>query len=576
MILQALVEHYETLAEAGKVSRKGWCHAKVSYALNISLEGELKAVVPLLKSEERGKKTVWLPTLMEVPQMVARYSGVSANFLCDNSKYFLGIDREGCSPRTRDCFEAAKEKHLKILQETSCPVANAVKLFFEKWKPELASDHVALQDLLDEITEGGNLIFEVGLEYPQSNDEVRKAWEGASSSDVPEQCGICLVTGRKEEISRIHGTIKGVPGAQSSGAALVSFNAASFESYGKEQSFNAPVGKYAAFAYTTALNYLLTQKQYVFQLGDTTVVFWAEDGEEAYQDIFNLSIEPIQDNQETLKGFFKNLAENRPIDVGDIILNPEQTFYILGLAPNAARLSVRFFYQDSFGHILTNIKKHYDRMRMVKPSWETREYLGIGRMVFETVNQKSKDKTPIPNMAAMTLKSMISDSRYPESLYSNLMIRIRAEQGRITWGRAAIIKAFLIKNRSIEKGETLMGLDEEREDKAYILGRLFSVMEAIQEAANPGINSTIHDRYFNSASATPAAVFPILIRLMNSHMKKIARDKAGAKINLEKQVIKLMGQIEAFPKRLTLDEQGMFDLGYYHQTEKRYTKKEEK
>ena len=178
--------------------------------------------------------------------------------------------------------------------------------------------------------------------------------------------GTCLVTGKKDEIARIHSTIKGVQGAQSSGAALVSFNAPAFESYGKEQSYNAPVGRYAAFAYTTALNYLLAQRDYVFQFGDTTVVFWAEDGEEVYQDLLCGFLEPRDDNQEIIKSIFKNLKERRAIDVNGIKLNINQKFYVLGLAPNAARLAVRFFYEDSFGKILDHLQKHYNRMKLVK------------------------------------------------------------------------------------------------------------------------------------------------------------------------------------------------------------------
>ncbi len=573
MILQALVKHYETLVQEGKAAGQGWSRAKVSFALHISSEGVLKSVIPLKEERQQGKKTVWVPTIMEVPEMVARSSGVSANFLCDNSKYFLGIDQEGCSTRTKDCFLAAKAKHLEILSGLSDKTAVAIKQFFEHWNPEQALESVVLQDMLEEITEGGNLIFEVGSEYAQENSEIRKSWEEHSHTQSSGQGQICLVTGQRAEIARIHSTIKGVPGAQSSGAALVSFNASAFESYGKEQSYNAPVSKYAAFAYTTALNYLLSQKEYVFQLGDTTVVFWSEDGEEAYQDMFEISIEPTPDNQELIRGFFDALEKNRPIDLDGMVLNPEQPFYILGLSPNAARLSVRFFYQDSFGNILKHIKSHYERMEIIKPTYEKREYLGIGRMVFETVNQKAREKKPIPNMAPMVLQAVLSDTRYPESLYNNLMIRIRAEQGKITWGRAAIIKAFLIQNRAYGKGETLMGLDEERNDTAYVLGSLFSVLEAIQEDANPGINATIRDRYFNSASTTPGTVFPILLRLKNSHIKKLRED---LKVYYEKIITKQMGKLKDFPKRLNLDEQGLFDLGYYHQTQARYTKKEDK
>lgn len=575
MILQALVNYYETLLKDKKAAGQGWCQAKTSFALNLDAEGNLKGVISLKQEVERGKKKVWIPSVRIVPQMAARSSGVSANFLCDNSKYMLGIDKDGTGKRVRDCFEAAKRRHLEILESVDSEPARAVKAFFCRWNPENAQDHPQIQEVWEEITDGSNLIFVMNEREAQEDEEICRAWQKLLEEDEEGQKGTCLVTGEKTEIARIHSTIKGVQGAQSSGAALVSFNAPAFESYGKEQSYNAPVGKYAAFAYTTALNYLLAQKDYVFQFGDTTVVFWAENGEEIYQDVFGWCIDPQTDNQEIIKSVFENLKRQEAIDIDGVELDESQKFYILGLAPNAARLSVRFFYEDHFGGILENIRKHYERMELVKPSWETREYPGVGAVLFETVNQKSKDKKPVSSLPGMLLKAILTDSRYPESLYSNTLIRIRAEQGKITWGRAAIVKAYLIQNHQLEKGEEFVGLNQETNDTAYVLGRIFAVLEAVQEEANPGINTTIRDRYFNSACATPGSVFPILMKLKNSHIRKIERQKEWKKIYFEKTLTELIGKTEDIPKRLTLEEQGRFILGYYHQVQKRYEKKEE-
>lgn len=576
MILQALVNHYETLAEQGKVCRSGWCQAKISYGLNLAKDGNLRGIV-LLKTEElRGKKTVQVPQLLTVPQMVARSSGISANFLCDNSKYLLGIDKDGSGKRVVDCFLAAKELHRQILKDVHNEMAEAVKAFFESWNPEKASEHPDIAAMWDDLTAGGNLIFCMGWNYAQDDEEMKKAWEAACDCSEEGKKGVCLVTGKEAEIARIHGTIKGVQGAQSSGAALVSFNAPSFESYGKEQSYNAPVGKYAAFAYTTALNYLLNQRDYVFTFGDTTIVFWSEDGEERYQDAFLDFFDPKEDNQEIIKGVFQNLKEDKAIAVDELELNMNQRFYILGLSPNAARLSVRFFYQDSFGNILRNLKTHYEQLRIVRPSWEP-EYLGIRRVLDETVNQKSREKKPLPNMASGLFRAILSGGNYPESLYSNTLIRIRVDQGRekITYGRAAIMKAYLLRNKKrLEKGEDYVRVNEKSKEVPYILGRIFAVLEEIQEKANPGINATIRDRYFNAACATPASVFAILLKLKNSHIRKM--ESEGLKVYYEKMLTELLAEVEECPKRLTLDEQGEFILGYYHQVQKRFTKKEEK
>ena len=581
MILQALAKHYENLAAEGKVSKEGWCEAKVSYAIELMPDGKVKGFISLKTEEERGKKKVWVSTTRMVPQMVTRSSGVSSNFLCDNSKYMLGFDKDGSSKRVLECFQAAKEKHLELLEQAEGEMAASIKAFFETWNPEKEDEKLKDSDIWEALTDGGNLIFYMNGCEAQEDEEIKELWnEKQNSCDGEEggNTGICLVTGKKAEISRIHRTIKGVPGAQSSGAALVSFNAPAFESYGKEQSYNAPVGKYAEFAYTTALNYLLSQRNYTFQLGDTMVVYWAENGQKAYQDVFSFALVPTVDNRETIREIFDCIKKDQPIKVEDIEMDSEQRFYILGLAPNAARLSVRFFYQDSFGKILEHISEHYERMKIVQPSWETREYMSIRDMLMETVNQNSRDKSPIPNMAAMVMQAVLSGGRYPASLYTDTLIRIRADQGerKLSWGRTAILKAYLIRNTNWKEGVNYMGLNKENSEQPYLLGRLFAVLEFIQKDTNPGIKATIRDRYFNSACATPASVFPILIKLMNSHIKKLERDNLGAKISYENQLTEIMGTLDEFPRRLTLEEQGKFDLGYYHQVQDKYTKREDR
>lgn len=582
MILQALVEYYENLAEQGKISQPGWCSAKVSYAIELGEDGSVKAIIPMKFETDAGKKKVFIPLPMTVPEMVTRSSGVSANFLCDNAKYILGIEQNENSARVLVCFDAAKERHLAILGNVDSKMARAICLFFENWKPEEAKENEAVCEHWDELNEGGNLIFCMGKNFAQDDALIKKAWEESLNGDEEETTGICLVTGKRDRIARIHRGIKGVAGAQSSGAALVSFNAQSFESYGKEQSYNAPVGKYAEFAYTTALNYLLSQRDYKYQLGDSTVVFWSESGEKEYQDTFLLSIDPPQDNQEEIKKVFDSLKNNRWVDLNDINMNPEKKFYILCLAPNAARLSVRLFYQDSFGNILQNIVAHYERMNIIRPSFEKDEFLGVWRMLRETVNMKSNDKKPVSNMAAMVLQSILSNDRYPASLYTDVIMRTRAEQGNVTYGRAAIIKAYLIKNYKWKEGEKYMALNEACNEPAYILGRLFAVLEGVQKDANPDIKATIRDRYFNSACATPATVFPILLKLKNSHIRKLERDNGYKKRKHEDAITELIGKLDmtdsgkGMPSRLSLEEQGKFMLGYYHQTQKRYEKKEDK
>lgn len=575
MILQALVREYEKLLEKDLVPEIGWCQANVSYAIDLKEDGTIKEIHSLKTDEMIGKKQVWKPVKKSVPEMVTRSSGVLANFLCDNAKYFLGIDSNGTNDRMMECFQAAKEKHIALLKDIDEPIARAICNFFLSWDPKIARENYYVDEKWDELNDGGNIIFCIGTDEAQENIKIKETWNNNIKQAGKDKKGICLVTGEKTEIARIHRGIKGVPGAQSSGAALVSFNAPAFESYCKEQSYNAPVGKYAEFAYTTALNYLLENRDKTFQIGDSMIVFWAENGNEAYQDTFSFVMNPHTDNEEQIQRVFDALKKSRYIDINDIKMDLDQKFYILCLAPNAARLSVRFFYQNSFGDILNNIDKHYKRMEVIKPSWVEQKYLSIYGMLRETVNQNSKDKTPVPTMAAMVLQSILSGNRYPESLYINTLIRIRSENGNVTWGRAAIIKAFLIKNYKWKEGENYMELvDISKEENSFILGRVFAVLEAIQKKANPTVGITIKDQYFNSACATPAVIFPILIKLKNSHIKKVEREYGVIiKNSYEKKLGILLLHFKEFPKQLTLEEQGQFILGYYHQ---RYEKKEDK
>lgn len=577
MILQALVKYYENLAEQGKVSRPGWCHEKVSYEINLSQAGEVIGITSRKIEDIRGKKIIWVPAYVEVPERVNR-SGyeIAANFLCDNAKYLMGIDQDDDPKRVLECFRKTREKHQEILQSTHGKVAQAVLNYFNNWDPTISVEDPIIRENFDKLIEKSNLIFCVEGQEVQEDLEIRSCWDNYRKQNVGDVTGICLVTGEKTEISRTHKMIKGIPGAQSSGASLVSFNALAFESYERKQSYNAPVGKYAEFAYTTALNYLLSQRDYTFSLGDSMIVYWAESGKEQYQKCFLNMFKPTKDNQKKLKDIFDSLKEDTKVYLEDAEMDPKQNFYILALAPNAARLSVRFFYVNSFGKIIQNIAEHYERLKIVKPAWEEQDYLGIRDMLNETVNQKSKDKTPVPNMAALVLQAILSGGRYPASLYTDTLIRVRAECGNVNWKRAAIIKAVLIKNYNCMKGENLMGLNEDRNDIAYVLGRLFSVLESIQKEANPTITTTIHDRYFNSACATPAVIFPVLLKLKNSHMKKLERDKGGAKVYYEKELGKIMDKFDDFPKRLSLEQQGQFAIGYYHQQQDKYKKGEDK
>ena len=572
MILQALTRYYEDLRAQGKIDAPGWAPAKISFALHLDENGELTQVVPTMEEVPKGKKTVLQPQSKPLPAPVKRASNIASNFLWDNSSYLLGIDQKGKPERSRECFATASKLHHAVLDSVDSPNARAILAFFDTWEPERAAEHPALIRQLDDVTAGGNLVFRVDGRKVEEDAAIREAWQryrDGGESGVKMQC---LVTGKEDEIAAVHPSVKGVRDAQSSGAALVSFNAPAFCSYGREQNYNAPVGKYAAFAYTAALNHLLADSDHVQHIGDTTVVCWAEGAEDIYQSfgmaaLFGGEVPGLSDND--LRAALKRLANGLPCD--DLGVDPNRPFYILGLAPNAARLSVRFFLRDSFGKLMENVDAHYARLEIAGAKYSI---LPLWALLNATVRD-SKKQVPSPVVSGATVRAVFSGTPYPVSLMEAVLLRIRAERN-ITWGKAAIIKAYYLKNphEDCPKEVLTVSLNEASTNPAYTLGRLFSVYEAVQQAANPGINATIKDKYFNSAAAMPASIFPVLNNLCQKHLRKL---DARQRVYYDKQIMKLKGVLnENYPARMTLAQQGSFDLGYYHQTQKRYTKKEEK
>ncbi len=463
------------------------------------------------------------------------------------------------------------------------PAARAVIAYFDAWMPEWAAEHPVLLPYLTDILKGANIIFSVDGLYVHMIPAVRAAWEAYRSACSAEaRSGLCLVTGERAPIARLHPAIKGVQGAQSVGASLVSFNAPAFESYGHEQTdgtgqgLNAPVSEGAAFRYGTTLNRLISDRRHLQYIGDTAVVYWAEDAAPLCQDMFSCAMfgstsEAITDTD--LYGAIEKLTRGDPVDVNGITLHPDNRFYVLGLAPNAARLSARFFLQSTFGRMLANVQAHYDRLAIAKPVYLANGTLPLWKLLNETVNPNSRDKKASPPMAGAVMRAVLSDGPYPFSLLEQTMLRIRSEQN-VTYGRAAILKAFFLKNRAFKVPEEVLRveLNDQSSYLPYVLGRLFAVLERIQSAANPGLNTTIKDKYFNSACATPAVIFPMLTKLSQSHLRKL---EGGLKTYFEKMIGELESRIHVtLPARMSLADQGTFHLGYYHQVQKFYEKKD--
>lgn len=578
MILQALVNYYEDLLEKGIISRPGWGNVKVSFGLNLDDNGEVTRLYTLKIPQMSGKKPAYVSRVMEVPQPVKRSVDIKPNFLCDNSTYILGIDEKGRPDRAQQCYQACSELHQELLKKVETDSAQAIVKYFKKGGLERIRENPYLAENWKELMSGANILFYYDGKPVVEDPQIRKCWQVYYDNADKTQIGVCMVTGKKAPIAVLHPTIKGVRGAQAMGTSLISFNAPAFCSYEKVQGSNAPVSEYAAFAYATALNELLNDREHTRTIGDTTVVCWAEGGNDVYQDVGIAAMfganESCGITDQDLSTIMSKIQQGEAVQIKEEWLDFRKHFYILGLAPNAARLSVRFFIVDSFGDILRHINEHYERLNIVRPSYDSFPILPVWKLLSETVNKNAKNKVPLPQMAADTLKAILDGGRYPASLLNSVMLRIRAEH-EVTRGRAAIIKAYFLRNENKDcpKEVLKMELNEQCRNVPYTLGRLFAILEHIQQEANPGINATIKDKYFNAAASTPAQIFPVLINLAQKHLRKL---KDSNKVYFNRQIGELSEIIgEEYPRRLNLPEQGSFQLGYYCQTQKRYQKKEE-
>ncbi len=607
MILQALNKYYEILAEDpnSNIVLRGYSVANVSFALNISYQGDLVNIFPLFDPVQRGKKTVEVSQRKKVPQQIKRTGKTPPpNFLCDNCAYVLGIsEKDANNPKySINRFEAFRSKNIELLEKAYCAEARAVIAFLMAYDPKTGKENQIIAPYLKDLLKGGNLVFKLdgASGFVHEQPEIRRVWEEYQSQTTNEYKSQCLVTGEIAPIARLHPSIKGVRDTNSTGATIVGFNARAYESYNRVggQGLNSPVSEKAAFAYTSALNYLLSPDNInkKIYLGDTTVVYWAESTDNTYAAIvaglFGSNwIEPEQDHnkennsdrdkkaEQRLREIAEKIKNAQPINVEKLMegLDQNTRFFVLGLAPNAARVSIRFFHRDTFVKIVQKIMVHYEDMRIIKEYENQLVMIPLWRILDETVSKKSSDKKASPLMAGAMFRSILNNTPYPAALYYAILNRIRADMDddkqkiKINYYRAAIIKAYLIRkyrnqDQSQIKEVLIMSLNEQSTNQAYLLGRLFAVLEKAQlDAAKPAkLNATIKDRYFTSACATPSSVFPVLLRLSQHHISKAEYGYVS-----DKRIEEIMNLLEIdnnpIPTHLSLDEQGIFVLGYYHQ-----------
>lgn len=563
-ILAALARAYDRLPDAPPF---GYSSEKIGFLVSLHEDGRVAHVIDLRDS---GKKR--LPALMPVPQGKKRTVGIDPNFLWDKTAYALGITT-GVGKRTALEHAAFRAKHAEWLDGTDDPGLLAFLRFLDGWRPETFAPPVWPDDLRDQ-----NLIFSLeserlGRVYLHDRPAARAAWArvaGAAASDPR----ICLVSGEPGPVARLHPSIKGVWGAQSSGASLVSFNLDAFTSYGHDQGDNAPVSEAAAFAYTTALNRFLDRDSgHRLQIGDASTVFWAdcadttvaEEAESLFASLFGDG-PTAEDDAAAAKRVgdkLEAIRQGRPLAEIAPRLENGVRFFVLGLAPNAARLSIRFYLADDFGRIAANYQRFLADMAL-EPG--PRGAPALWRYLVDLAVQRKRENVP-PNLAGDWMRAILSGTPYPLTLLSTTLMRIRAD-GEVSALRAGILKAILVRNY---RQEVPVALDADNRNKGYLLGRLFAVYEEIQRAALGRVNASIRDKFYGAASASPQKVFALIDRGSASHLGKIRKEKPGYEFNLRKKIFEIMQSMDPgdspYPAALSTEQQALFALGYYHQSE---------
>lgn len=591
MLLKELYDLYERLCASGEnLPRPGMSVQNISYRIIIRPSGELVRIEDAREPEvviKKNKKGVTEKTEMRMRTMLvlggtkSSGSGVNPCFLWDNVTYMLGVakldEKQNNKKRIAKCFHTFRKKHLDMEQEINSPAYSAVCRFLENWNPELFPSYNKNPDIFKGfgvfMLEGATRCVHEDskvVEWWQANGE--KSWSASEKKDKEIPQGLCLVTGKMSPIAALHSpAIKGVIGAPAMGAKLVSFNLSAFASYGKEKGLNAPVSEYAAFAYCNALNYLMSRDSRRVRLGDATVVFWTDAPQKNTADEMEMLIAGGLD-ADRVEAVDSELAEQVSLKLQDIargknvldIGASSVRFFILGLAPNESRLLVRFYFTGTMGDFVRNLQQHYADLSLQRGGgkFNDSEIITPYMLLLETV----RDSKEIPPMLGGALmRSILQNQPYPDAIALAVFRRFRADRN-VNYKRCAFLKAWLSRKSSTYNVRPM--LDETNVNPGYVLGRLFSILCKTQEDAMPNMNRRVRDAFYASASSSPSSVFPHIIKTYNYHLAKM---EGGRRVNREKLMLSVMGLITAFPAHLNLEQQGLFALGFYHQTQAFYT-----
>ena len=572
MILHALTQYYQRKAKSdGGVAPEGFENKEIPFIIVIDKQGKF---IQLEDTRElKGKKKVG--RIFLVPKGLGRSGSKSyevSNLLWDHYGYVLayaGEKGQEQADKQHVSFTANVNELKQALSDDAGVAAVAAFLASaeEKSKVMQAANWAECAKV-----KGCNLSFRLVDEAVDlvCQSKAVQAYVSqanqAQSDNVPK--GICLVTGKPAPITRLHNPVKGV---NAKPAPFTSVNLSAFESYGKEQGFIFPVGEQAMFEYTTALNTLLAGENR-FRIGDVTAICWSAKPTPLEEYLASLISGGGKDNPDAhidaVKSLYKSLYNGKYTEP-----DGKEKFYLLGLSPNSARIVVRFWHETTVAALSESIAAWYDDLQMVHgENSPYPEYMPLPRLLGNLVLDGKMENLPSDLIAQIT-DAALNNRVLPVSLLQAALRRNKAEQ-KITYGRASLLKAYI--NRAIRAGrlknmkELTMSLDRNRQDIGYVLGRLFAVLEKTQAEANPGLNATIADRYFGSASSTPIAVFGTLMRLLPHHLNKLEFE--GRAVQLQWEIRQILEHCQRFPNYLNLEQQGLFAIGYYHETQFLFTK----
>ena len=557
MILKALYDYYK---RCDNLPAKGMEEKEIGFLIVLSPDGHFLRFEDCRTEKDHAR--VYL-----VKKHVGRSSAAVANYLYDNSSYVLGYSEKSTGKEQLyfDTFKAKVESISELFPDNKD--LYAIRSFYNNSR-ETILDMISLDVLWEDIKKNLSKKYST-FSFRIEGDlkivaEKKEILQLEDCDDETKADNLCLVSG-KHGPSVDTTTATMIAGSQAT-AKLVAFQVNSgYDSYGKSKCGNAPISEEAEFAYTTALNSMLQKgSRNKFMLGSRTFVFWASNNKEASKETEESLFELLGFSEDTNDDPNAKIAKVRrvfeSIYSGIMKTGLDDKFYILGLAPNSARIAVIYWSETTLKDFAEKILFHFNDMEIHDTRKDKKPYMGI-REIISSVTLGGKMSDATPNLPEAVVKSIFQGLPYPQTLYSACIRRIRAEQ-KLTITRAAIIKAYLNRQSNNNKKIDIM-LDKDNNNQGYLCGRLFAVLENLQFAANG--QDSIRSSYMNAASTTPSTVFSTILKLSNNHYGKLAKDKKGLANFFDNQKKEIMAMLQEFPDTLELNDQGRFFLGYYHQ-----------